>query len=345
MKSPRKRIFFIISVLLIGLSGYSQNVEQYLKKAEKAEKEKKYSEAYSFYKKANTADAWYKIADLMHREHLPDNTDFRQIYDFLKQPADSGNHKAEIYLGGMYRNGYYVEKDRNKAIDWFEKAAASDDKIAQNDLAWEYFADNRYEEAAKYFQLSSDKKFSAATNNLAWLYEHGFGVEKDVKKAEELYKKAAAQGFVKALNNLGGLFQNEYKDDCKAAYWWEKAAKKGLENAQRNLGLSYANGSCVKYNYKKAVYWLTKASEQNFEKAQYSLARLYYSKKDYPNALYWYEKSAEQGTRESRFITGNMYFSGAGGIRDHEKAAYWWEKAAEQGDERAEKNLRIVKDN
>jgi len=54
-----------------------------------------------------------------------------------------------------------------------------------------------------------------------------------------LYEKAAAQGFAKAQNSLGFLYENGGygvpQDNTKAREWYEKAAAQGDEDAIAKL--------------------------------------------------------------------------------------------------------------
>lgn len=78
---------------------------------------------------------------------------------------------AQNYLGYSYWNGIGIEKDLEKAIKFYTKAA----------------------EQGSVFAL----------NNLGYSYLNGIGVEKDLEKAIKFYTKAAEQGNASALNNLG----------------------------------------------------------------------------------------------------------------------------------------------
>ena len=51
-------------------------------------------------------------------------------------------------------------------------------------------------------------EYSYAQNNLAWCYKHGKGVEKDQKKAIELYTLSANSGNSSAQNKLAIYYKN-----------------------------------------------------------------------------------------------------------------------------------------
>ena len=71
-----------------------------------------------------------------------------------------------VTLAICYYNGTGVEKDEQKAVEWYKKAA--------------------------------EQGYASAQFNLAVCYENGTGVEKDEQEAVEWYKKAAEQGYASA---------------------------------------------------------------------------------------------------------------------------------------------------
>ena len=52
----------------------------------------------------------------------------------VKQKAESGSSKDQLSLGRMYHNGVGVAKDDAKAAEWWKKAAAQGNEIAQEAL-------------------------------------------------------------------------------------------------------------------------------------------------------------------------------------------------------------------
>lgn len=71
---------------------------------------------------------------------------------------------------------------------------------------------------------------------LAQAHELDDGVAKDVTKAVELYRRAAAQGHAGAQYHLGGCLWNGQavtKNRAEAFTWFERAAAAGHEKAQR----------------------------------------------------------------------------------------------------------------
>ncbi len=72
----------------------------------------------------------------------------------------------------------------------------------------------------------------------AAVYEHGNGVERDGKRAVELYCKAARLGDAESQFNLGWMYTNGRgvdRNDSLAAFFFHAAAEQGFEQARRML--------------------------------------------------------------------------------------------------------------
>ena len=77
-----------------------------------------------------------------------------------------------------------------------------------------------------------------AQYKLGVMYEFGEGVEKDYKKAFELYEKAANQGHSIAQNNLGLFYyhgRGVNKDKKKAIKLLSDSCNGGFQNGCRNF--------------------------------------------------------------------------------------------------------------
>ena len=156
--------------------------------------------------------------------------------------ANKGNADAQNFVGVMYSNGEGVEKNINKAFDWFVKSANQGNPKAQS--------------------------------NLANCYENGEGAKKDLKKAAMLYLKAASQGFASAQDTLGYYYSNGMgvkTDHAQAVNWFRKAAEQNLPVGQYNLAVMYQNGQGVAKDDDKAIEWFKKAADQGYLPAQNKL--------------------------------------------------------------------------
>jgi localization factor PodJL len=107
---------------------------------------------------------------------------------------------------------------------------------------------------------------------LAKLYETGgAGLTKDLVEARRWTERAADNGDVSAMHNLG-LYYYEgeagVQDSAKAALWFQRAADQGVKDSQFNLAMLYAKGLGVPKNPAEAYKWYLVAASEGDEGAR-----------------------------------------------------------------------------
>ncbi len=135
--------------------------------------------------------------------------------------------------------------------------------------------------------------------------------------------------------------QNGVEKNYKKAFeLFTEAAEKGQSDAMVQLGFMYDGGMYVKENKKSAVYWFQKAAEAGNAWGEYLLADCYRIgigvTRDYKLAFHWYQKAAEQGHAEATCQLGFCYFGGEGTVKNYEKAFKYFLNAAKQDVSRAQ---------
>ena len=89
-------------------------------------------------------------------------------------------------------------------------------------------------------QARAEKKDPEAISHLGSKYFFGFlGLQKDTRKAVDLYTEAAELGSVEALFNLGNMYyhgKGVHKDEAKGTEYHKKAAMQGNVHSRYNLG-------------------------------------------------------------------------------------------------------------
>jgi len=78
-------------------------------------------------------------------------------------------------------------------------ASLEDAQLAANE--------GRFEEALHEFNYLADRGYAPAMYELAKMYEGGFGVQRDYRKAAELYEKAVKKVHADSMFALGVLYQ------------------------------------------------------------------------------------------------------------------------------------------
>ena len=99
--------------------------------------------------------------------------------------------------------------------------------------------------------------------NLGFLYKNGKGVERNLRTAEQWFRKAADQGSSRAQNNLGNMYLQGIgveQNDQLAAEWFRRASLQDNHRAQYRLGMLYLLGRGVQRNPIEAYAWLALAA-------------------------------------------------------------------------------------
>ena len=116
----------------------------------------------------------------------------------------------------------------------------------------------------------AESGFAEAQANIAWLYQAGLGVEKDLQKALQWYRLAIAQNHAVAKNNMAVMYENALgvkQDYNKAFNLYSQSAEAGYRFAQHNLAILYLEGKGVKKNSSQAKYWLQLAAKNGVAEA------------------------------------------------------------------------------
>jgi hypothetical protein len=112
---------------------------------------------------------------------------------------------------------------------------------------------------------------------------------------------------------------------------WQPLGEQGNPDAQAGLGSLYLGGYGVARDEAAAMAWFRKAAEQGHAGGQFSLASLYYARKEYGPAASWYRRAAEQGNALAQIRLARLYAEGPGLARDDVQAYKWFAVAACEG--------------
>lgn len=139
--------------------------------------------------------------------------------------AEAGDTDSMLDLGAMYLLGRGVEKDREKALEWYEKAAEHHGQRACRCIGNLYRYDNlddgtpvptkdpeRLKKAFEWFAIGSDREEENCLYELGDYYRKGLLVDKNEKLAFKLYTKAYK--ICEALTENHFAFNDSYADVC-----------------------------------------------------------------------------------------------------------------------------------
>ena len=196
-----------------------------------------------------------------------DNDIWVSLFKETLQQARQGDSEAQYNVGAMYQNGRGVTANRDKAVEWYGKAAEQGNSKAVSRLGL-----MRSNHASFGNELQQAEQGNADSQyNIGNMYTKGNGTNMDLREAVSWYEKAASQGHIKAAYKIG-LAHYEgsgvKKSGKQALKWFDIAAENGYAPAQYYLGKIYAEGNGVRRDYSKALDWFTKAVDGGFDQAR-----------------------------------------------------------------------------
>ena len=135
--------------------------------------------------------------------------------------------------------------DKDTIAQWLKKAEQGD-PAAQCVIGFAYwygyygFPEDKGL-AFQWYQKAAVQGYAKAQNNLGFMYQHGLGVAADYKSALKCYQSAAEQGLAIAQCSLGLMYQYIFGDKDLANQWYQKADVQGLAMAELALRVEGVN--------------------------------------------------------------------------------------------------------
>lgn len=303
-----------------------------------------YGEAIEWYEKAGAQGsirALLRLGDLytegkgVERNYFNAQKNYKAVEDLLVKAANDGKVWAQNELAYLYQCGKISETDCDKAIYWYEKAAAQGNTHAMDCLYRIYHGRERYnpEAALKWKQQAASQGSNSAMTSLGTMFLRGDGVEQNYDTAIFWYQQAVAQGDFFAIEKLGDMYEQGLGTGSnmeKAAELYVKYAHLGINYARWRLGYMYENGLGIEQDDGQAAKWYQRAAEHGSKRAQYSLACMYLDGrgvfKDIETAISWYRRAADgvYGHMGAQRMLGQIYLYGIDVQKDYHEALKWF---------------------
>jgi len=196
----------------------------------------------------------------------------------LEVAEKSGNVDAAFNRGLLIMTGRGVEKSDKLAVPHFKFAAECGHTLAQFNLAQILLEEGGSStKSAYWFEKAAAQGHVVSSYNLGLMYARGYGVKKDLKKAESYFRKAADAGHVDAMYNLGYLYDEldrNIRDDKVAFRYYSLAAERNHPSAQSKLAVFYGLGRGVKKDEGASIYWLRRSANNGDKEAAAILSQM-----------------------------------------------------------------------
>lgn len=185
-------------------------------------------------------------------------------------------------------------------------------------------------------RLAADPDNAASLTLLGQLYTEGVAVKRDLSRASDYFRRAAARGDANAAFSLGvNLLEGQgvAVDRVAAQKQFQAAATKNHPGALYNLGVLMVESQAAP-DFPKAIAFFKRASDAGSADAAYSLGVLYRQGRgvgrDDSEALTWFRKAADENNVPAMIEFAIMAFNGQGMKADEALAARYFLKAAQR---------------
>lgn len=251
--------------------------------------------------------------------------------------------KFALYsLGVCYENGWGVEQDRIKAINFYRDAAPLGNYIAKSvlidlskkaiDMPLDYI------EAQKLFAEASKQYDRRAFFYLLHCYDELGASRLETDSLISLYQQAAEKDNLQAILSLAYFYGNGHgvlKNPLKSFDLYQRAAQLGSPEGIHTLAFCYYYGLNVTKDVIKSIKLFQEAAELGEALALSTLGSFYSNgenlPKDKKKALECYTEAAELGEPTALLYLGREYELGRDVPKDKKKANELYIQAAIRG--------------
>jgi len=229
----------------------------------------------------------------------------------IRALAEDGDAGAMFHLGKIHSIGIAVEQDFSLAEMWYLRAI--------------------------------DAGEIRAHCNLGWLYQSGFGVMQQKKKAFELLSVGAEKGVLASKATVGLMLLSG--EGCQAnvpqgVRMLEEAFHDGYNNAANCLADAYFAGTHVSQNIGLGFEWLGRAADRGDDRTMAILGHYLvtgsHGRTDVARGLAYLISAVNKGFSPAHLWLGTLYEQGRGVERNPNMARMLFEKGVAAGDEECE---------
>lgn len=161
----------------------------------------------------------------------------KNIYDkaiyWYKIASDNGNHDAQIQMANYYIFGENIEQNYTLAYKLLQKNKENVFAMYLLGYYYEHYKENLIESFIWYMK-SAKKDYNKAQHKIAYLYDHGLGINHDHNQSIEWLIKAANNNYLDSQIILGKKYEigfnykgNFIQSDKKAKKYYKLAASSG----------------------------------------------------------------------------------------------------------------------
>lgn len=184
---------------------------------------------------------FYKDTDIQCHYEIP--------FLYHLKAAEMGHPPSQFSVGCSYFQGVGVEKEENRALEWFERYVTALNGLECYDLGMNFYVGDRFGKSIKmaifFFKRASDQGNANAQTQLGDIYLRGLGTEPNYDEAFKLYQQSSSEKSDRYCFERGEKFYigNGVKQSYEISFlYMKKAAEKGHYEAKFKVGEMYIQG-------------------------------------------------------------------------------------------------------
>lgn len=204
-------------------------------------------------------DALFNLG-VLAEDGLGEAKDMKKAEALYVAAADAGGFKAQYRLGMLYSGAGALPGDPAKARRYLSLAAAGGDAdaaarlasldepdrpLSEFEQAELLSSSGSHAEAAALFRRSAEAGNVRARTRLAWMYEAGRGVARDLDQAARLFMQSAQAGDAEAQYAIAVMYRTgrgQPKDRAQSLLWLNRSAEQNYPAARAALAAERAAG-------------------------------------------------------------------------------------------------------
>ncbi len=266
--------------------------------------------------------------------------------------AEQGNAEALYLLGFASESGRGMEASKEKALEYYRKAAAANHKDAIYRMSFILLASAKEEQrdqARQALETAAKDDPAVAARILGEAYLRGLlSSAPDPDKAVFWWKRAADAGDILSILLVARFYEGQFgfpelKDVKESLANYAKAAGLGNAGAMAALGSRLLSGDENIRDEKKGREWLKKAIEAKEYSAYLALGDYEENvKKDLKAALAEYDRGKDAGQIDCMLRSADFYLQGKGVEKDSDRGMSLLRKAAEAGNPAASFRIAVA---
>lgn len=270
--------------------------------------------------------------------------------ELAKPLAEKGNAEALYLLGFAHETGQGAEASRDKALEYYRKAAAAKHRDAIYRLSFILLAsdkENERDQARDALEEAAKNDPAVAGRILGEAYLRGrLTPTSDPDKAIFWWKRAADAGDVLSMSLIARFYEGQFgfaelRDVKTSLDYYTKAAGMGNPAAMAALGSRLLSGDEKFRDETKGRDWLKKAIDGKEFSAYLALGDYEENvKKNLKAALNQYERGKDAGQVDCMLRSADFYLEGKGVEKDIDRGVSILRKASEAGNPIA--NFRLA---